>query len=76
MAPPTKPASPWLVTTDWLASRLKSPDLVVVDGSFYLPAQKRDAAAEYKAGHIPGAVRVTQVEKKGKLNRRVRLALV
>ena len=57
MAPPTKPASPWLVSTDWLASRLKSPDLVVVDGSFYLPAQKRDAAAEYKAGHIPGAVR-------------------
>src|SRR5262245_57972440 len=57
MAPPTKPASPWLVTTDWLASRLKSPDLVVVDGSFYLPAHKRDAAAEYRAGHIPGAVR-------------------
>jgi thiosulfate/3-mercaptopyruvate sulfurtransferase len=57
MAPPTKPASPWLVTTDWLASRLRSPDLVVVDGSFYLPAHKRDAAAEYKAGHIPGAVR-------------------
>ena len=57
MAPSTKPASPWLVTTDWLASRLKSPDLVVVDGSFYLPAHKRDAAAEYKAGHIPGAVR-------------------
>ena len=57
MAPPTKPVSPWLVTTDWLASRLRSPDLVVVDGSFYLPAQKRDAAAEYRAGHIPGAVR-------------------
>jgi thiosulfate/3-mercaptopyruvate sulfurtransferase len=30
---------------------------VVVDGSFYLPAMKRDAAAEYLAGHIPGAVR-------------------
>ena len=57
MAAPSTPASPWLVTTEWLASRLKSPDLVVVDGSFYLPAQKRDAAAEYKAGHIPGAVR-------------------
>jgi thiosulfate/3-mercaptopyruvate sulfurtransferase len=45
------------VTTDWLASRLRSPDLVIVDGSFYLPAQKRDAAAEYRAGHLPGAVR-------------------
>jgi thiosulfate/3-mercaptopyruvate sulfurtransferase len=55
--PPAKPASPWLVSTEWLASRLRSPDLIPVDGSFYLPAQKRDAAAEYKAGHIPGAVR-------------------
>jgi len=50
-------SSRWLVTTDWLASKLGSPDLVAVDGSFYLPAQKRDAAAEYLAGHIPGAVR-------------------
>ena len=59
MAParPTQPASKWLVSTEWLASRLRSPDLVVVDASFYLPAQKRDAAAEYRAGHIPGAVR-------------------
>ena len=54
---PALPASRWLVATDWLASRLRSPDLVVVDGSFYLPAHKRDAAAEYKTGHIPGAVR-------------------
>jgi thiosulfate/3-mercaptopyruvate sulfurtransferase len=30
---------------------------VVVDGSFYLPAMRRDAAAEYLDGHIPGAVR-------------------
>ncbi len=56
-ARPTRPSSRWLVTTDWLASRLHSPDLVVVDGSYYLPGQKRDAAAEYQAGHIPGAVR-------------------
>jgi thiosulfate/3-mercaptopyruvate sulfurtransferase len=53
----TVPSSRWLVTTDWLASKLGSPDLVVVDGSYYLPAQKRDAAADYRAGHIPGAVR-------------------
>ena len=31
--------------------------VVVLDGSFYLPAMKRDAAAEYVAGHIPGAIR-------------------
>jgi thiosulfate/3-mercaptopyruvate sulfurtransferase len=51
------PSSRWLVTTEWLASRLQAPDVVVVDCSYYLPAQKRDAAAEYLAGHIPGAVR-------------------
>src|SRR3954463_9944906 len=51
------PTSRWLVTTAWLAERLGAPSTVVVDGSFYLPAMKRDAAAEYLAGHIPGAVR-------------------
>jgi thiosulfate/3-mercaptopyruvate sulfurtransferase len=56
-APSNAPVSRWLVTTDWLAARLDARDVVVVDGSFYLPAQKRDAAAEYLAGHIPGAVR-------------------
>jgi len=50
------PASKWLVTTEWLAARLSAPDLAIVDGSFYLPALKRDAKAEYLAGHIPGAV--------------------
>jgi thiosulfate/3-mercaptopyruvate sulfurtransferase len=46
-----------LVSTDWLAARLEAPGVVVVDGSLYLPATGRDAAAEYLAGHIPGAVR-------------------
>jgi thiosulfate/3-mercaptopyruvate sulfurtransferase len=55
---PEKPLpSRWLVTTDWLAARLGQSDLVVADGSFYLPTLKRDAEAEYLAGHIPGAVR-------------------
>jgi thiosulfate/3-mercaptopyruvate sulfurtransferase len=49
--------SRWLVPTDWLAARLNAPETVIVDGSFYLPALKRDAAAEYLAGHIPGAAR-------------------
>jgi thiosulfate/3-mercaptopyruvate sulfurtransferase len=48
--------SPWLVSTEWLAARLGQPGITVVDGSFYLPALKRDAKAEYLAGHIPGAV--------------------
>jgi thiosulfate/3-mercaptopyruvate sulfurtransferase len=54
--PPRPPASRWLVTTAWLADRLGSSDVVAVDGSFYLPAQKRNGQAEYVAGHIPGAV--------------------
>jgi thiosulfate/3-mercaptopyruvate sulfurtransferase len=49
--------SRWFVTTEWLGSHLKANDIVVVDGSYYLPAHKRDAAADYVAGHIPGAVR-------------------
>jgi thiosulfate/3-mercaptopyruvate sulfurtransferase len=45
------------VSTEWLSQRLDAPDIVVVDGSWYLPAMNRDPDAEYLAGHIPGAVR-------------------
>lgn len=45
-----------LVSVDWLASHLKSPDVVVVDASWHLPTAGRDAHEEYLAGHIPGAV--------------------
>lgn len=51
-----QPASRWLKTTDWLAGELGKPGVVVVDGSYYLATQKRDAKAEYLAAHIPGAV--------------------
>ncbi len=50
------PASQWLKSTEWLADQLGKPNVAVVDGSFYLPTQKRDAKAEYLAGHIPGAL--------------------
>ena len=49
------PASKWLVTTEWLAARLNTPDVVVLDGSWHLPAAKRDGRAEYFTDHIPGA---------------------
>lgn len=45
------------VTPLWLSEHLHRQDVAIIDASWYLPAQKRDAAAEYKAGHIPGAVR-------------------
>ncbi len=50
------PASRSLVTTQWLEDHLQAPDIVVVDGSFYLPTMKRDAHREYLEAHIPGAV--------------------
>jgi thiosulfate/3-mercaptopyruvate sulfurtransferase len=45
-----------LVSTEWLARHLSAPDVRVVDGSWYLPAAKRDPKAEYAERHIPGAV--------------------
>lgn len=44
-----------LVSTEWLASHMRDPDLRILDGSMYLPGSGRDAKAEYDAGHIPGA---------------------
>ena len=48
--------SPFVVSAEWLEARLGEPGLSIVDASWYLPAHKRDARAEYAAGHIPGAV--------------------
>ena len=45
-----------LVSTGWLAEHLADPDLVILDGSWHMPADGRDAKVEYAAGHIPGAV--------------------
>ncbi|MDP6404759.1 MAG: rhodanese-like domain-containing protein, partial [Alphaproteobacteria bacterium] len=45
-----------LVSTDWLAQHLQAPDVRVVDASWYLPQEGRDARIEYDIGHIPGAV--------------------
>ncbi|MCT4557670.1 MAG: 3-mercaptopyruvate sulfurtransferase [Pelagimonas sp.] len=44
-----------LVSTEWLAAHLKDPDLRIIDGSWYMPADNRDPRAEYEAAHIPGA---------------------
>ena len=45
-----------IVSTEWLAARLGSTGLRVIDASWYLPGSNRNPAAEYSAGHIPGAV--------------------
>ncbi|MGE0231974.1 MAG: 3-mercaptopyruvate sulfurtransferase [Flavobacteriaceae bacterium] len=46
----------YLVSTEWLADHLTAPDVVILDGSWYLPAMGRNAKAEYEEAHIPGAV--------------------
>ncbi len=52
--------SRFVVSADWLQGELGAKDLRILDASFYLPAQKRDADAEYASGHIPGAIRFDQ----------------
>jgi thiosulfate/3-mercaptopyruvate sulfurtransferase len=48
--------SPFVVDADWLKGQLGKPGVSIVDASWYLPAQGRNARAEYDAGHIPGAI--------------------
>jgi thiosulfate/3-mercaptopyruvate sulfurtransferase len=57
MMPDEKLASRWLVSTDWLSQHLTDPNVIVLDASYYLANHKRDAQAEFLAGHIPGAQR-------------------
>ncbi len=45
-----------LVQPEWLQARIGEPDLRIIDASWYLPSEERDARAEYEAGHLPGAV--------------------
>lgn len=44
-----------IVSTAWLAENLGKPHVVVLDSSWHLPAEKRDARDEYDIAHIPGA---------------------
>lgn len=55
---PTTPPNPIppLVSAGWLAPKLRSPELVILDCSWYLPSAGRDAEAEYRAAHLPGAL--------------------
>ena len=49
-------SSRWLKSTELLADQLGKNNVAIVDGSYYLPTQNRDARAEYLAAQIPGAV--------------------
>jgi thiosulfate/3-mercaptopyruvate sulfurtransferase len=45
-----------LVSTDWLAGELDKIDLRVIDATYLLPGDGRDAHAEFDQQHIPHAV--------------------
>jgi thiosulfate/3-mercaptopyruvate sulfurtransferase len=45
-----------VVSTEWLAANLRAPDLRIVDGTYYLPMEQKNAREEFIARHIPGAV--------------------
>lgn len=45
-----------MVSTQWLADHLNAPDIRIVDASYFLPSVDRNAKAEYRGCHIPGAV--------------------
>ena len=49
-------AGKWIVDTQWLQDHLEAPDLVILDGSWFLPQVDRNAREEYEAAHIPGAL--------------------
>lgn len=42
-----------LIETQWLANNLDK--VIVLDGSWYLPNQKRDPNKEFESSHIPGS---------------------
>jgi thiosulfate/3-mercaptopyruvate sulfurtransferase len=45
-----------IVSTAWLAERLKEPDLRIVDAPFYMPGDIRTPQGEFEKEHISGAV--------------------
>lgn len=45
-----------IVSTRWLADHLSAPDVRVVDATWFMPGQERNARDEYDAQHLPAAV--------------------
>jgi thiosulfate/3-mercaptopyruvate sulfurtransferase len=46
----------WLIETDELEAELDAPDFVIVDATWHMPDEGRDARAEYVEEHLPGAI--------------------
>jgi thiosulfate/3-mercaptopyruvate sulfurtransferase len=52
----TEHSKSWLTETNELAAELGAPDIVIVDASWHMPGEGRNARAEYLEEHIPGAI--------------------
>ena len=44
-----------LVSTSWLADRVDDPEVVILDATWFMPGDPREAAKVYATAHIPGA---------------------
>ena len=49
------PDSKALVSCEWLRENLQRSDLLILDATFFLPRQQRNARDEFRSQHIPGA---------------------
>ena len=52
----TERTKSWLTETDELAAELDAPDIVIIDASWHMPGEGKDARADYLVEHIPGAI--------------------
>jgi len=52
----TELSKSWLTETDELAADLDAPDLVIIDASWHMPGEGRNARTEFLEGHIPAAI--------------------
>ncbi|KAJ4874429.1 Thiosulfate/3-mercaptopyruvate sulfurtransferase 1 [Raphanus sativus] len=50
------PTNEPVVSVDWLHSNLREPDLKVLDATWYMPEEQRNAIQEYQVAHVPGAL--------------------
>ena len=46
----------WLIETDELERELDAPDFVIIDATWYMPGEGKNAHEDYLSEHIPGAL--------------------
>jgi thiosulfate/3-mercaptopyruvate sulfurtransferase len=46
----------WLTETNELERELEAPDIVIIDATWYMPSEDKNAREEYLAEQIPGAI--------------------